>query len=178
LPAASIDYDTDGISFSMVAKGAFLASVDSNLGRREFARMSYGALYGLQYDPKIHNPADAVRTPGYFWFEWEVRDTMQWAIKKWQDLINPESPMVIEGHHYIEEVVCDAIAGCPVDADDTARILSGRSNWSRSSTSPRTRMCACERDSNSSTCIGPSLILSNFETSQGRGTCTSPFNKL
>ena len=89
----------------MVAKGAFLAAVDPMLGRREFARASYGTAMNIKYDPEKHAIVDAVPADEFCAWESEVRNRVFWLIKKGQNIAEPVEPMLVDGHIYIMEKV-------------------------------------------------------------------------
>lgn len=89
----------------MVAKGAFLASVDPMLGRREFARTSYGTALNIRYDPEKHDAVDAVKGDAFCAWEYEVRNRVFWMIRKGQNVVAPGEPLMVDGHIYIMEEV-------------------------------------------------------------------------
>ena len=89
----------------MVAKGAFLASVDPMLGRRDFARTSFGTALNIRYNPKKHEYDDAVKSDDFCAWDYEVQNRIFWMIKKGQNVVEPEEPLMVDGHIYIMEAV-------------------------------------------------------------------------
>ena len=87
----------------MVAKGAFLAGVDPSLGRREFARSSFGIELTMAFDPRVHDRKDRVKAPYYAASEWEVADCACWGITVGQSTDDRPENLVVKGCIYKEE---------------------------------------------------------------------------
>ena len=92
----------------MVAKGAFLAAIDPLLGRREFARTSYGTALSIKYNPRKHDAADAVLADEFCAWKYEVKNRVFWLVKKGQNVVEPAEPMLVDGHIYVMEEVSSA----------------------------------------------------------------------
>ena len=91
----------ENTNFSMVAKGAFLTAIDAMLGRREFARTSYGTAFNIRYDSEKHEPVDAVKGDAFCAWEYEVKNRIFWMIKLGQNIVEPDEPLMVDGHIYI-----------------------------------------------------------------------------
>ena len=89
----------------MVAKGAFLASIDPMLGRREFARTSYGIAMSMEFDHAKHDLSDRVKSDLSCVWKYEVQRRVFWLMKKGQNIVEPEQPLVVDGHIYVMEDV-------------------------------------------------------------------------
>ena len=87
----------------MVVKGAFSAAVDPALGRREFARSSFGVELTMAFDPRVHDRRDRIRAPSYARFDWEVPDCACWGITLGQSTDDRPENLVVTGHIYKEE---------------------------------------------------------------------------
>lgn len=71
------------------------------LGRREFARTSYGTALSIQYNPDKHDPADAVKGDAFCAWDYEVQNRVFWMIRKGQNVVESEEPLLVDGHIYI-----------------------------------------------------------------------------
>ena len=83
--------------YSMVAKGAFLATVDPKLGAREHARTSFGTLMHVEWDANTHSKWEKMETEPWSGWEWEARNRLCWLVMRGESVINPPRPFTTAG---------------------------------------------------------------------------------